>query len=573
MATPTFSPSGGSQASTAATSPQATAPNMIGDLFGTGDTQKVIIQPAAFLQTPAPVPVTFLPQSELVSFLPFGVSTPSSVAPNVEFDTVANTFNGTDHNTGTPVMQSISPSTFVSQLPAAAIGPLTEHIGPAPNLITNPPVAGTFIDLDQGTALYQGEVTSFYLATKPGLAAQQSAYIATNGQGTFTPTGGETVTIGNAVAVLNSDNGIVGILDPTDEFYHQQVNEYDPGSFSFQPVDILYLPPPTVLHLPNLGGLPGANVGRQKLTENTSPLPQDRVFVNYSHFAGTPLAAGGIDVNRVTPGFEKTLFDGLMSIELRAPFASTIGSDFTTGEFGNTNETEFGNMAIWWKTLLWQDSNKSIAAGLGASIPTADDVVVRDSNGTNILAVDNESSHFLPYVGGVWVPEPRMFISGICQFDIDTGGNSARLSTYVLGQPTGQLRDVGNPDDADYVFVDLQFGYWMYQNHCGNGFLKGFAPLVELHYNRAIDDADDVIANVNGADITAISTQKTDLFNGLVGATALLSHNASLSLAYVTPLGNNDAQFDGEFRASFNWFFGGSHDGGVSSFRGLGLTR
>ena len=36
MATPTFNPSVGSQATSAATSPQATAPNMIGDLFGTG---------------------------------------------------------------------------------------------------------------------------------------------------------------------------------------------------------------------------------------------------------------------------------------------------------------------------------------------------------------------------------------------------------------------------------------------------------------------------------------------------------------------------------------------------------
>ena len=572
-ATPTFNPSVGSQASTAATSPQATAPNMIGDLFGTGDTQTVIIQPAAFLQTPDPVAVSFLPQSELVSFLPFGTSTPSSVAPNVEFDTVANMFTGTDHDLGIPVSQPISPATFVSQDTTAMIGVVTEHVGPPPNLLTNPPAAGTFFELDQGTGAYQADVTAFYLATKPGLADQQATYIAVNGQGTFYDQVGESVTIGNAIAILNSDGGIVGVIEPGDTYYHQQVNEYDPGDFMFQPVDILYLPPPTILHIPNLGGLPGANVGRQKLTENTSPLPNDRVFVNYSHFAGTPLAAGGVDVNRVTPGFEKTFFDNLMSIEMRAPFASTIGSDFTTGEFGNTNETEFGNMAIWWKTLLWQDCTKSIAAGVGASIPTADDVVVRDTNGTNILAVDNKSTHFLPYVGGVWTPEPRMFISGICQFDIDTGGNSARLSSYVLGQPTGQLQDVGNPDDADYLFVDVQFGYWMYQNRCGNGLLRGFAPIVELHYNRAIDDADDVIATVNGTSITAVSTQQTDLFNGLVGATALITDNASLTMAYSMPIGNNDAQFDDELRVSFNWFFGGPRNGSGTNFRGLALTR
>ncbi len=569
-ATPTFNPSSGGQTTTAATSPQATAPNMIGDLFGTGNTQKVIIQPAAFLTTPAPVAVSFASQSELVSFLPFGVSTPI-VGANVEFDTVMNTFTGTDYSTGTPISQTISPSTFVSQDTTVMInggGGLTPHVGPPPNLLTNPPVAGTFIVLDEGTLPYQADVESFTLATKPGLAAQEAVYQTANGPGTFSAPVGESVMIDPAVAVLREDNGIVGMVDAADEFFHQQVVVYDPGTQSFQPVDVLFTPPPLILNIPSLGGLPGANVGRQKLTENTSPIPQDRVFVNYSHFAGTPLAAGGVDVNRVTPGFEKTFFDGLMSIEVRAPFASTLGSDYTADSIGNTNETEFGNMAVWWKTLLWEDPTKSIAAGLGVSIPTADDVQIQDANGTNLLAVDNESAHFLPYIGGVWIPEPRMFISGICQFDIDTSGNSARLSSFVLGQPTGQLQDVGRPDDADFVFVDLQFGYWMYQNNCGNGFLKGFAPLVELHYNHALDDADDVIGNVTGANIVANSTQETDLFNGLVGATALLSHNASLTLAYSTPIGNNDAQFDGEFRVSFNWFFGGGNN-----FGGLGLTQ
>lgn len=575
MATPTFNPSSGGQTTTAATSPQAAAPNMIGDLFGTGDTQKVIIQPATFLQTPAPVAVNFNSQSELVSFLPFGVSTPT-VGANVVFDTVMNTFMGTDHNTGTPISQNVSPSTFVSQDTTAMInggGGLTEHVGAPPDLLTNPPLPGTFIELDQGTAPYQADVEAFTLATKPGLAAQEAAYLNTNGAGTFSGQVGESVTFDNAVATLQSDNGIVGAVDSADEFYHQQVVTYDPGTLIFQPVDVLYTPPPVIINIPNLGGLPGANVGRQKLTENTSPLPQDRVFVNYSHFAGTPLAPGGIDVNRVTPGFEKSFLNGLMSIEVRAPFASTLSSDYTAGMFGNNKETEFGNMAAWWKTLLWEDQTKSIAAGLGVSLPTANDVFIKDSSGTNLLAVDNESAHFLPYVGGVWLPEPRMFISGICQFDVDTSGNSVRLTDYVLGQPTGRLQDVGRPNDADYVFVDVQFGYWMYQNNYGSGFVKGIAPLVELHYNRAMDDADDVIADVNGTSIIAQSTQKTDLFNGLVGAAVLLKHNASLSLAYTTPIGNNDSQFDGEFRASFNWYFGGPHDGGTTNFRGLALTR
>jgi hypothetical protein len=42
-----------------------------------------------------------------------------------------------------------------------------------------------------------------------------------------------------------------------------------------------------------------------------------------------------------------------------------------------------------------------------------------------------------------------------------------------------------------------------------------------------------------------------------VGAHVLLSENNTLSLGYVTPIGNRAAQpFDGEFRLTLNHFFG-----------------
>ncbi len=61
-----------------------------------------------------------------------------------------------------------------------------------------------------------------------------------------------------------------------------------------------------------------------KLSENTSPIPRDRVFVNYSYFDNVPLQQGGVDVNRFVPGFEKTFFNGITSVEVRAPMASTL---------------------------------------------------------------------------------------------------------------------------------------------------------------------------------------------------------------------------------------------------------
>lgn len=548
---------------------------MIGDLFGTGGTSEVIIVPDPIeFQAPSVV-VPFSTESVLIQINPYGMTMPSSVAPNVEFTTSGSTFNGIDFETGAPISQSISPTVFTSQLPTAMINggtPLTEHVGPdAPDLFNNPPSPGSTFELDQGSGPRQGDVVDFILATKPGLAAQQDDYIAVNGPGTFSNQTGESVTFENAQATLANDNGITGPdtasqIETVDEFYIQQEVHYDPGSALFTP-DVEFIDvPPIFIDLPALGALPGANVGRQKLTENTSPIPQDRIFVNYSYFQDTPLQPDGVDVNRVTPGFETTFFNGMMSLELRTPFASTLTSDFVVGGLSNTNHTEFGNATMYLKSLIWRDETKVVSAGVGVAVPTASDFEIRTEDGQLFMEVRNEAVHALPFIGCVWTPHPRCFVQGICQFDIDTRGNSVMLSEFVDGEPTGRLLDVGRPDDADYVFFDLSMGYWMYQNQCGRGLLRGFAPMVELHYNHTMDRADSLIAYNGSSLIVSDVTQDTNLFNGVVGATALLTNHATVTVAYATPLNNNDKQFEGELRIMVNFLFGGPNPGFLGLF-------
>src|SRR5690606_37245864 len=89
------------------------------------------------------------------------------------------------------------------------------------------------------------------------------------------------------------------------------------------------------LVIPDPGAAPGAFVGRQKISDNSSPIPRSRIFVNYDFFNATPLTSGEVDVSRVTPGFELAFFDDNLSIEVRAPFASTLDSDMDF--FGRTS--------------------------------------------------------------------------------------------------------------------------------------------------------------------------------------------------------------------------------------------
>jgi hypothetical protein len=311
------------------------------------------------------------------------------------------------------------------------------------------------------------------------------------------------------------------------------------------------------LVIPDPGAAPGALVGRQKLAENSSPIPRSRVFVNYSFFDGTALAPGGVDVSRVTPGLEYAFLGDNVSVEVRAPFASTLDSDVNFFGRTSTSEVEFGNVTGWLKALMWESDTLSWSAGVGMTIPTANDFTVTEE-GTTLFEVGNSSYHVLPFLGFLWTPSERCFMQGFLQFDIDANGNPVYASSFDDGLPTGNLHKIGNAKDATYAFIDVGLGYWMYRNRHCDGIINGFAPTIELHYNATTEDAGtiriDDFAGL-GANVRAGSRGDLESTNVVLGMTAIVGTSGTLTLGYATNVGG-DEQSDGEFRAYFNWFFG-----------------
>ncbi len=295
----------------------------------------------------------------------------------------------------------------------------------------------------------------------------------------------------------------------------------------------------------------GVIVGRQKTAENTSPIPRDRVFMSYSYFDNTRLFPGGVNVNRFSPGFEKTFLSGDASLEARFPFATTLDNDLVADGFTDTNNMEFGNIYLALKALLYTTNTTAFSAGLATILPTGDDVNVTMANGTPLVHIENESVHLLPFLGGLYVPNDRFFAQGFLQFDFDANGNPVHLNRFGNG-----LTQSGTANDATFMFVDVGVGYWMYRNNSGNSKITGIAPTVELHYNRSLQDSD-----VIQSGIFQIGNFQDDIqnLNALIGGTVQLGQSTNLTAAYVTPIGNSaDQFFDGEARVSLNWFFGGS---------------
>lgn len=306
---------------------------------------------------------------------------------------------------------------------------------------------------------------------------------------------------------------------------------------------------PFLIDVPSPGS-GGVVVGRQKIADNGSPIPRDRVFLNYSYFDNVPLTAGGVNVNRFTPGVEKTFFDGNASFEARFPFATTLDTNILVDGLTNDDEVEFGNVVLYSKLLLFSSPTYALSTGLGVSLPTADDLTVGFANGPRLVEIDNKSVHLLPFVGGVWVPNSDFFVHGFVQVDVDMNGNPVLVNTFENG-----FRRAGRLDDVTLLYTDIGAGYWAYRANSPDAVLSGIIPTVELHYTRSLEGAETI---QSGPFTIGDFSDDIQVLNATIGTTLLLGDSSTLQFAYGTPIGNSaDHVFDGEFRATFNWYFGG----------------
>ena len=101
---------------------------------------------------------------------------------------------------------------------------------------------------------------------------------------------------------------------------------------------------------------PSSLAGRLRLQDNNSALPQDRIFFDYSYFHNAQLVTAGAEVNRYTPGFERTFADGYGSVEIRIPMAATLNSQFDLFNPGDASQYEFGNMSFITKFVLHEEA-------------------------------------------------------------------------------------------------------------------------------------------------------------------------------------------------------------------------
>jgi hypothetical protein len=297
------------------------------------------------------------------------------------------------------------------------------------------------------------------------------------------------------------------------------------------------------VNLPNPAG--GGLVGRNDYFDNGSAVPQDRVYFFYNHVESFQGLERGFDVNRYVFGFEKTFLDQRFSVECRVPFAGTADSDQGGGDGMAVNQTEFGNVGLAVKGVVYRTPNFLVSLGLGFSLPTASDsrLFVGD---VPVIVVQNRTCLLQPLLGVAWAPNDRFYSQAGVQFDFDPSGNPVQVLS-----PNGTLSRVGVLNDQTYAQVNAAAGYWAYQNK--TAFLSGIALQGELHYDSSFGRRDTVQDGINS--ISDLSSGINAL-TGSTGAIVRFGERSNLSIGVSFPLAG-DRLYDWNVIAQVNFRFGG----------------
>ena len=313
---------------------------------------------------------------------------------------------------------------------------------------------------------------------------------------------------------------------------------------------------------------PGAVIGSTKIAENSSPIPQDRFFFNYSYFDSTSLYPGDVDVHRFTPGFEKTFLYGNASFEMRFPMASTLDSSIDMESLApNTSSYEFGNIAMTPKVLLRRTCCGALSAGMTITVPTADDIEATMADGTVVGRIENEAVHLMPFVGFVYTPNPCWFAQGYLQYDVATTGNRALIDYDGING----LQEVGYVNDTTFQYLDLSIGRWLYQScqsMCCER-LRSVAFTTEVHWNKSLQEGD-FIEETTGLYGVGNFAENVDIWDLTLGLHVRLC-DTTITAAYIVPLTDGpDRPFDGEFRLIVNrWFGRSSENYGYGAYPGI----
>jgi hypothetical protein len=397
-----------------------------------------------------------------------------------------------------------------------------------------------------------------------------------------------------------------------------------------------------------INGTGSTNIVNAKVADNNSPVPADRLSFRFNYFAHSLAVTGdsgqaffdpslglsqfsgprfrGVtttkkyDVEDYTFTGEKTFLDKQMSVELRVPFGHTLSHNLnlsvadissrgrdndgdsdasilqtvpTPGKTLGSDDTEFGNMTLILKGVLYQTDRFLVSGGASLGIPTAQDNRVRvidylgdvsdndvEIQRERLFHIHNDTWALSPFLAFLAVPNDRFFVQGFMQVDFPL--NKSRIDYFegplINTEPAelqfGSLTATDHIREQTLLQTDIGTGFWLVRNR-GDSWLTGVAPTLELHYTTTLNNADVrslpnairssnlQVVGPNGTPIPEPSPQvgnlrnRVDLLDMTVGTTFEFNNRTTLAAGFAFPLRSGDNRtFDWEFLLQLNVYFG-----------------
>ena len=345
--------------------------------------------------------------------------------------------------------------------------------------------------------------------------------------------GGFASGLGGRAGISDAPPGVIGDFQPISKAKIVSANAAVSASSRFP-----HLPTPTPPpHVP--GGTPGVVNGNGttsilykltglKISDNNSPIPQDRVFYSFNYFDNLNAS---VDSHILSPisnlqvyhqlfGIEKTFLDGKASIGVRFPLNTIhLNSSASIPGVGGPS-TAMGDLSIFLKYILCQRENVLFTTGLQVTPPTGP-----GGFGGNKYYSYFRDTQIQPFIGYLFKRD-RFYLQGFSSVNVPT-----------MSQ------------DVTLMFNDVSIGYYVYRPSDPNKFVTAIVPTAEVHVTTPL--------NHRGFNATDLASTP-DILNMTFGTNVELRRRAVISAAYVTPV-TGPKPFNAELVLLLNIRFGGSN--------------
>ena len=284
--------------------------------------------------------------------------------------------------------------------------------------------------------------------------------------------------------------------------------------------------------LPPLGSrsLIAPSVRGFKISENQSPIPQDRVFFGFNYYNNVSdrllqafeAPIKNVQIYRYYGGFEKTFNQGLGSFGLRLPMNSVFAQSREPSLNSGGNSAALGDLSVFLKHVFYVDpgTGSLTSGGIAISPRTAG----RRFGGAQFLAPSNTTS-FQPFVG-FFLNFDKLYFHGFSALDVPIDSQQPLL-----------------------FYNDFGLGYYLYNDLNAAGLITAVAPTVEVHVNTPL--------NHRGAYDRIDKFGTPDIVNITGGLNVRLGRSSNFTFGAVTPV-TGPRPFNIEATALVNVYYGRS---------------